>query len=220
MKYITIQQLLESTSGGTLEEQVDEAAQWITRNAQPWLTAVDHNIMEHKLFRGSYARQHSESYEDTDNWTVRNVRTNRTPRGMNETQMATWEKYISDAGMIANRRNSWMTTGNHADTLRFGSTNIVIPMGEFNYTWVDGIGDANDWYWSEIQSMEGRVLDHVQMERFYDGEFEFDIKGDDNSLIEAISSGAEIMLHPTSQKAALFDPRFIRDVVAHMRDDK
>lgn len=214
MKYITIQHLLESSDGGEYGEQVAEASKWMTENAQPWISAVEHNVMKYGLFRGSHKRA------PTVDWIVNTVRLDRQPRGMPKNQMSTWEKYIDAANKIANRRNSWMATGDQYAARQFGRLNLVIPMGEFNYTWIAGVGDLNHWYWDRIQTISGEIKSLEAHDRFFTGQYDFDIRGDDHSLIDAIEVGAEVMICPKSQKAALFDPAFMNDVVRHMLANK
>jgi L-ascorbate metabolism protein UlaG (beta-lactamase superfamily) len=116
---------------------------------------------------------------------------------MNDETERAWTRYISDAGKIAGRRNAVLCTGDIDAAADFGEDKsgrslsgivTVIPIGDFHYTWIDGVEDLNIFVWD---------LGPRQTAQFHNNELPLTVYGDDGTLTDAITSGAEIMITPT-----------------------
>lgn len=204
MTYPTIQHLMENSEAG------HKLARFIVDNCQPYFKAVRGNTHA-TMFRGL---QHS----DVKTSRIVKVRDDRNPRMMNAGETLAWQKAIQSAGKIAHRTNSVMVIGDYDAAAGFGYKEravVVIPIGEFNYTWVPGIDDGN-WSTSKEQkaALDARMADRAsrglpEMGQHDDEFVEWrdrtigdvkNIHGDDNTLTHALRSYHEVMIRPVGGK--------------------
>ena len=221
MRYHTLHRLLESQFDP--EERLEACANLILDKAKPWLNAIGgvNNLDKYILYRGMSSNTPSE-----EQGFVMNHRRHQQPRvsiAMPPDVKAAWQKSIHGAGKVADRENSLLCTGEalHADT--FGSVMVIIPLGEFNYTWIEGIDDLNNWWWFELgdagtEHMEDDEAERMDMmrERFLNGELDLTIRGDDNSMKEALRDQAEIMLHVKDHRYIAIRPDFYDELTRMM----
>lgn len=187
------------------KQNTTQLAEIISTQCQSWIDAIGgvNNLHRNVIFRGI-----QDPLEHNKLWRVKTVRDDRQPIGVAQRwpQFVTiWNQYIKEAGKTANRTNSIMVTGNIEMTREFGSSCVVIPMGAFNYTWVEDMPDVNYWWVDQTVTTE--------IERFKHGKAEFPIMGDDGTLQSAIISGNEIMLRPKDKKYLVIDIAAYREAV-------
>lgn len=133
------------------------------------------------------------------------------------------------AGLIANRSNSLFTTGNTEHARSFGNTCVVFPIGKFNYTWSPYIRDGYEMLDRQYTLPSGEKFGSSIYDKLDDSAFDaeeyansmqkaLEYQGDDGSLIKAIKSGNEIMIH--CHEAYLIDRDFYTDEVFPILEDE
>lgn len=134
MTYHTLTTLLES-------HPESELATLIREKCQPWIAQVKgHTDGKYMLYRGTR--------NGPDSWGVIPVRTDRKPKDSAPEYHALLDQMFAELGFKARRSNSvfttsgtYMGTGNVAADA-YGIIYIVIPIGEFAFTWSDEYNDA------------------------------------------------------------------------------
>ena len=131
--------------------------EYVESHCQPWLSQVGSGL----AYRGVSPRVHQNRPLFTHP-----VRQNRKPRD------STWETHqffnrlIGLAGGVANRSNSVFVTPRLSTATSYGLAYVVIPVGQFHYTWSPGVEDwfseekeVRSWWDPEL------VMKHVHLNR-------------------------------------------------------
>lgn len=147
-----------------------EFVQQIMEKCKPYLSEINGDLGNYPLYRGT-KRKHKPGTKLT------HYSEPRAPVNTDLETHALFNQIIQEAGKTANRSNAIFTSGSLAVAKRYGDTDLVFPIGDFYYTWSTQVAD---WY----------VITQRELEDLEDS-----IRGDDNSLKQAIKSKHEIMLH-------------------------
>lgn len=151
---------------------------FIKKQCQPFLQAIAYDTMLH-MYRGSAAHPDLPAY----------VKPIRTDRRLVDTEMKYTVMYndlVFNKGLKANRNNSIFCTGNLDIAKRYGEVFIVLPIGTFNYTWNQDIGDFYTWVEADADLGVDNIKTALSNTTFL---------GDDGTLESAIESGHEILIH-------------------------
>jgi len=155
---------------------------------------------------------------------VKTIRTDRVPMNMSSEHTELLNDVIDEAGLRANRTNSMFVSGDEITALEYGIVHVAFPIGNFNYTWSTLL---SDWYvnFNSVFRHAGyevmNVLiykdptDEAALEKFHEA-FIPTLKGDDRSLLWAIRSGKEIMVH--ASHSLLIDQDFYLQEVLPLLD--
>lgn len=112
-------------------------ANYINKNAQPWLQYIKSFGIEKALYRGVHnAPKYVYAFREQ-------VRQDRRPKDSSLQQHQMMNAMIEAVGGTANRSNAIFTTFVRGNTIEYGETYAVIPLGNFHYTWSPVMGD---WY--------------------------------------------------------------------------
>jgi len=194
-----------------------KVAAFIKKNCQPWLAATNNG--KDIVYRGIHRPRDPQSF-------VRRVRKNRRPLHSSKNLHGILNSIITVGGKTANRENSVATSGFARRTNMYGDrTFVVMPIGPFNYTWHIDFGDwAEDFIHTYANSADSHqrelvsyMLDHpetITKEWLDDTYGEFLLKGlrgDDNTLSQAIHNGEELMIK--ADKMLAIEPEFYVDEV-------
>lgn len=128
---------LQQSGNPDAEKIADATVKYVTENCQPWLQSIKPNQV---VYRGILVQSNQES---EDLVFTRAVRSNRLPRNSSDALHEFYNKIIDMAGGVANRSNSASVAGSKSFAQGFGSLFVVMPVGEFHYTWSPY---AEDWY--------------------------------------------------------------------------
>jgi len=192
-------------------EQMRELVNIINEQCQPWIREIGgiENFKNHPFYRGI-------KEEIYGAYSVRSIRTNRKPSDSPRALHDFFNKVISSVGMMASRSNAMFAWSSRFKTTAYGTTYVVVPLGDFHYTWSEMLGD---WY--------GQILDHVNYSHIRDlnmstndpkvhafAEMLADsLRGDDGTLIEAWRSQHEVMIY--TKQALYIDPRAWEDLIEY-----
>jgi hypothetical protein len=114
-----------------------KVAAYIKKNCKPWLSQTQNGRL--CVYRGfSHENLPIPAF-------IKAVRPDRKPRDSDKDWHVSVDYAISLAGKTANRSNSLFTSGSYGVATGYGNTYVVIPIGDFNYTWHV---DINDWHGS------------------------------------------------------------------------
>lgn len=196
MTYPAITALLEEHGASVAFSVI----RWINKNAKPWLAE---NGLDHALYRSTRLKG---SYE------VKTTREDREPNGMKFHEQGAFNALIEKQGFIANRSNSVFCQGSTERLWEFGEeVCVIIPSGEFNYTWCRDIEDANYWKRRQYSRVSGPPRDLAA--DLASNTFKLQFEGDDGSLFEAMQSGNEIMLRPKNGQYLVVKRSVYQEVV-------
>lgn len=191
--------------GETYAAELVELADLLKKNAQPWLSTVG---VQPSVYRGIQ--------EFTGDYAfIRAPRPDRKPLTSPPQMHNLFNEMIEDKGLVANRSNSTFVSGDKGFADGYGVIYVVIPLGEFHYTWAEGF---KDWYVRFMNVAKGSAVsgpDYVNYDEVttrlsnirntnHEGlkalkqELYHNLRGDDGSILEAIKSGSEIMLNANS----------------------
>lgn len=130
-----IHELFETNSTIT-NLHAENAEEFIMDNCRPWLNQTNNGQLY--VFRGIQDLAASDAVFFT-----KNIRLDRKPTDTHEYYTKAFNLIIEMAGGQANRNNSLFCTGNHEVASSYGRPFIVLPIGDFNYTWSPF---WKDWY--------------------------------------------------------------------------
>lgn len=133
---------------GEVRERLRE---FIQANCRPWLESY---TGKETLYRG---------IRNVENLAfTRPVRQDRRPRDSDMETHQFFNHVISMAGGVANRSNSAFVTTDSRSAQEYGTVCVVMPVGDFNYTWSPYM---QDWYSNELSARSwwdpSLVLDQV-----------------------------------------------------------
>lgn len=114
-----------------LDYDAKSLVQYVEANAQPWIEASLN--LRLSFVRG--IRTFSKYPGSEKAVFIRNVRRNRDPKDTAPERHKMFNAAIQAAGGIANRSNSIFVTSSMAEASVYGDVYIVVPLGEFHYTW-------------------------------------------------------------------------------------
>lgn len=100
-------------------------AEYIKQNCAPWLNAVGNPKLA--VYRG-FGKSGRLAF-------TRPVRHDRRPRDTKQAEHKKMQMMISALGLKANRENSAFVSGCEYQASEYGEVFVVLPIGEFNYTW-------------------------------------------------------------------------------------
>lgn len=223
------------------ERAIEELAKFAVQNCQPYLDATSRGYV---LYRG-FA-----SLDSLDNDALaftKPVRVDRVPRDTREPVHELFDKIIKMCGKVANRSNSLFTTSNKGVSSVYGAPYVILPIGQFNYTWHEYFVDwstqsnivlrkalispeeivlddaakvmtmirqrpdaaglegeeleqhiryelkaakQNQWHHT-VHADPLKLLDHEKIQK----EFCRELRGDDDTLMQAMSTMHEVMIH-------------------------
>lgn len=192
-------------------EQLRELSDIITEQCQPWIQEIGgmENFYDLPFYRGI-------KNAVSGAWEVRPVRQDRRPSDSPKALHEFFNRIIAQSGKVANRSNSLFAYGEPNRTLPYGATHVVIPLGDFHYTWST---EMQDWYGNALDYvtysdiMNHRLSDASLSAQKYTKALTNSIRGDDGSLLEARQSGHEVMIY--SSHAILIDHHAWADLVEH-----
>ena len=127
--------LLQESQQFTLDN-LGELVKFINANCQPYLRAAQGGI----LYRGTKEGVSTTGEEVAK---VVTARTDRKPFSSSQIEHEIMNRAIADAKLVANRSNGVFTTSNFRMAKSYGKPAVVIPIGDFNYTWSK---IAHDWF--------------------------------------------------------------------------
>jgi len=137
--------------------------------------------------------------------------------------------YIKARGFVANRYNSTFVTSDAGRDSGYGRVYVVMPIGNFNYTWSKQITDlyddiTNSQAWNNKFNLKmGDKFGADKQKAFVNrllaatdkfGKLLSSYQGDDGSLKTAIKSKNEIMIH--SNEIVLINPNFYKYYISPM----
>lgn len=182
------------------QSHIDDAKYFVNNymnDIQPWLDNINHNL-DNVVYRGLETT--ITSVEKVTNPVV-----DRKPVDSPTFLHNNFNSIIRQNNLVANRSNSIFTTGSREMSLRYGNPYVILPIGNFHFTWST---DFKDWF--KIASLRGKPeLLNAQLD-----ELSNSLAGDDESLIEAIKSGHEIMLH--CPNGYFIVPESVYEVIFHL----
>lgn len=160
--------------------------QFIEKNCKPWFSQLS-DPYEQYVYRGV-------KRNINDVAVVQTLIHNRNPVDEKPIQMQVFNDIIKSYNKTANRNNSIFVTHSEKFAKLYGRLWVVLPIGNFNYTWSP---NAKDWY-TEVGPMFG-LKNNPSPEQLKQNiekiKNKITVKGDDNTLQEAIESNNEIMIH-------------------------
>lgn len=190
-RYPTLLSLRETGTlklSGPSEQTLRAEAAWAKENLAPWYEEAGTELVPYRGVRdwiGSLATLRH----------VRPGRSSRAPTGMLPSVQRLFDERISEAGLIAKRRNSYFVTGDIDAAMVFGNIVVAIPVGKFNYTWSPDIADANFWRWElEGEWAQDEQPKDTDEEALRAALEQVNFRGDDGSLRAALESGHEILI--------------------------
>lgn len=207
--------ILLKHSNGNVVEFVDKLLVTFKTKCQPWFNENPKNAKP--LYRGI-------TVEDSEDLVLLAPEMkNRLPRDMSSNDTELLNFLIKLNGRIANRYNSFFTTGDLEFASSFGTAFIFIPIGDFKYTWNTAFEDLvhqdysdiiNSLFFSKKYNKEydsfGHYLETIKNNKNLK-EMAKDFIGDDKTLLKAIDSGHELMIH--AQSALLIDARYYEQYI-------
>lgn len=113
----------------------EQIALGIKNSCQPYLKAINYDVMKYKLYRG------------TNDWHIKkpvyikDIRPNRNPSGSSRGLHELFIKNFELLGFKANRNNSVFCSGDEDVADGYGRVKIIYPLGNINYTWSPKIDD-------------------------------------------------------------------------------
>lgn len=163
------------------DETALKTAEFIKQNCKLWLSLIrnPHDC----VYRGF-----KDIRKDYLTFTKK-VRNDRRPRDSSEEMHDLYNKMIDVCGKFADRDNSVFVSGSHAMASGYGNPYVIVPIGNFSYTWHE---EVEDWYegrerfWKELGTDPS--MDRIEKN------FCPLLKGDDGSYWKAVASGNEIMI--------------------------
>lgn len=190
-KEITEVRKIKDFSYGSNEKLGD----FIKRNCQPWLRQTNRgNYAVYRGFRSLAGKPLPIAF-------IQSVRKNRRPMDTSVDLHKMFNLMIQMAGKKANRSNSIFVSGTRLIAEYYGPDFVILPIGEFHYTWS---ADMEDWYSimdyevSHIASLGNIDPSEYATKDFIENELGTDwihsIRGDDGTLVEAIEKDFEIMI--------------------------
>lgn len=200
-----------------MEEDAKKIATFIKKNCKPWLSQTQNGKLV--VYRGIEKPPTGVAF-------VKPVRKNRVPLHSSQTLHELLNAVAVVGGKKANRKNAVAVTGHAHRTNMYGDkTFVVMPIGQFNYTWhIDLIDWAEDFIHTYADSNDVNQLELSEFEidlpkpitkQWIDNNFEAfllkGVRGDDGTLAEAISGGFEIMIK--ANKVLAIDIEFYEDEI-------
>lgn len=179
----------------------------------PWLEAINNNP-NNVVYRGITSNHEYELLF------LLEIRKDRKPLDSSQKYTKMYNAIIKAGGGIANRNNSMFVSGNPEVAEAYGTRYIVMPVGDFHYTWSDSYQDWHhdieavqglDWYHYFLKSdniFYKHFLANPANPRVYDPakireEFKFD-----TDLAYGIETGNEILI--AASHGLYIDPQFYK----------
>lgn len=196
-----------------------EVVEIIRRRAQPWMSGYGFRHLQKPFFRG-LATSSIDAVHVGKLGFIEEVRTKRKPLHSPQLLHEFFNEVIAEAGGKANRDNSIFIAADENVIKTYGRPYVIIPLGEYHYTWADG---WTDWYAraeNTIQDTPSKFLeDHLA-----EGSPEVDqLRSDllrgiriDYGLPTAHQQGAEVMV--SCKEALYLDRQVWADIVQYYRD--
>lgn len=138
---------IDVSKGSVYGKQLIET---IKTDCKPWLQETNDGAL--KVYRGVP--------KTLDIVTKRRVRRRRRPRDSAPEWHKLFNGLIKEKGLVANRTNSIFVSGEPEQVYEYGEVFVILPVGNFNYTWHKEI---DDWFlfWQR---------DHTDLRRYLDFE--------------------------------------------------
>lgn len=166
-----VAQLTDPTLLGYPDDAMEELAEFIKRECSQWMNQVG----DAAVYRGHGVKQRVDTITDLVH--ILTVRSDRRPRDSTVENHDSMNAEIAERGLTANRNNSVFVTGALRIANKYGNLYIAIPIGDFQFTWSPNVADP------------------VAMLASGKKKKSFDWRGDDGSILQAIKSKHEIMIH-------------------------
>jgi hypothetical protein len=131
-------EIIPSELSDELDKEIDELAMFIERHCKPWLKQSGKEL----LYRGAKVKTLAPAF-------VKPVRKDRKPKDSSQGQQEFINKMIGMFGGKANRSNSAFVTGSWYTAKEYGHPFVVIPVGNFHYTWSKKVHDFYDYDWGD-----------------------------------------------------------------------
>lgn len=181
-----------------LSDKAIDVAAFLQSKCRKWLAQTDNGKQ--------YVYRSDEIYHRGSLAYTKNIRKDRKPKDTPEEIQNHIDGLLSDNGLIANRSNSMFVVGSRRLVGGYGpSVYIVLPTGNFKYTWSNKIDDLYLFIRDDFKN-EFKRTKTVKFKKLIDS-----YKGDDGSLTKAINSYNEIMISAT--KSVLVHPDFYTSYV-------
>lgn len=182
------------------QSHIDDAKYFVNNymnEIQPWLHNINHDL-DNVVYRGLEKKI-------TGVERVTNPVVDRKPVDSPPFLHSNFNDIIRENNLVANRSNSIFTTGSRKMSLRYGNPYVILPIGNFHFTWST---DFKDWFRISILRARPRLM-NAKLDELSES-----LAGDDESLIEAIRSGHEIMLH--CPNGYFIIPESVYEVIVHL----
>lgn len=194
-----------------------EVVEIIRRRAQPWMYGWGFRNLDKPFYRGLLTPS-DDAVRIGNLGFVATVRDDRTPLHSPKVVHDFFNEIISEAGGTANRSNSLFITSLLRDTKIYGKPHVIIPLGEYRYTW------ANywmDWY-SKVENVlysSSSMVAHIEQDspkvRKLREELLKDIRID-TGLQEAYQQGSEVMV--ACKEALYLEEKVWADIAQYYPD--
>ncbi len=162
--------------------KAEQVIQSIQSKCQPYLQQNPKLI---PMFRGS-------QFNGTDVF-EKPIRTDRFTKDTGPKWTNFWDEGLAQRGIKANRRNSAFCTGDRRVAEMYGHPFVVFPLGEFNYSWHPYVRDL----YRSITDYTNHPTQDFSIAKFLTKALT-EVQADDGSLVHAIHSENEILIHTGS----------------------
>lgn len=182
---------LDNVSHDYDDQAAIKIADFIKKNCQPWLAATEH--IEPVLYRGVEAAGKIRLPQSF----IKPTRTDRKPMTTDPNRNDIFNMLIGVVGGKANRNNSIFCTSDASEARMYGPVFVVMPIGNFNYTWSP---EWFDWTLSMTRndairlSKGGAPPEGLVNPEYWDPELVHNLIKADEGLEEAIRRKHEIMI--------------------------
>lgn len=126
------------------------------------------------------------------------TKTDRKPRDSSSKLHYFMNSMIEEKGLVANRSNSIFVVGGSSNYDYGNYRYSFLPIGKFNFTWSpkysDWTNDLSD-YISDVDYKKYKRDKETYWDKHIK-EVKSNIRGDDRTLLEALGSDHEVMIHP------------------------
>jgi len=137
-----------------LIERATKVVNFLNNRCSPWLSQTNNG--KKIVYRGD------EEYKEKTIVYKKHVRQDRKPRDSKIEDHNISNEIFKKMGLVANRSNSSFVIGDIITTGNYGASYVLIPIGNFNYTWSPNVEDLtrdvfDEWNYQTIK-YDGTVL--------------------------------------------------------------
>jgi len=140
---------------GKTNSHAEKLTSFIEENCYKWLNEADNGKI---IFYRGIQKVPTESPAF-----IREVRTNRRPRDSKPLAHKVYNLLIDMVGGKANRENAYFAIANEHDAGNYGSAYVILPIGEYSYTWSSSWADWHVGSYDDLEGYLGRYLKNPHM---------------------------------------------------------